>query len=378
MDLCICKIECAPVLRPPSLPSHVYLTSRFESSDSLLDWNSESAVLNQPEVFRMADLEEFQNTVLNHPIIQDRSRTAGITEGSDAEKPENEHILSQPRSAQRQNEVGPLHAIIPQPHFHGVPQPTTYHVRQTISFPPYQKAYPTALAPYTPDTVQLLLGRRFTRLAWIIPVRGALPWPKCTAACLLRSGSAPHFSRSPLPIGPSPQLDDAEKVRPEITWTRESLLSCWDFLLELRRVKSMGPLALAFHAALPSDAGSVLGHGQQSMSSGHQSTAVATAPGTIPNLLFVDHIKVFHDSAYTMQLRNIIDVWGFQLDDTQKSPERANVVPHVHHPTEQPEQTAQTNAAEATVPLSHPTKIRMFVGAKLALIDERSRGVMIL
>lgn len=71
------------------------------------------------------------------------------------------------------------------------------------------------------------------------------------------------------------------------------------------------------------------------------STVSSSRPANIP-LNFLDHIKVYHDAANSMQLRNIIDAWAFEPGEEAR-----------------------------------PRKIRLLVGARLVLLDERSKGVLV-
>jgi hypothetical protein len=71
----------------------------------------------------------------------------------------------------------------------------------------------------------------------------------------------------------------------------------------------------------------------------------------------VDHIKVYHDVEYAMLLRNVWDAWGF-LPQVKG----AEVV------------IDQNKWAGGDAKLK---KIRILKGAKLVLVDERSKGVLL-
>jgi hypothetical protein len=58
-------------------------------------------------------------------------------------------------------------------------------------------------------------------------------------------------------------------------------------------------------------------------------------------ITFVDHIKVYHDAANSMQLRNLLDAWAFQSGEAG----------------------------------AH--KVRLLKGARLVLLDERSKGMLV-
>lgn len=58
-------------------------------------------------------------------------------------------------------------------------------------------------------------------------------------------------------------------------------------------------------------------------------------------LLSLDHFKVYHDATNAMQIRNVLDAWSFKPDSDAPA-----------------------------------AKIRVLKGAILALVDERSKGVL--
>ena len=75
------------------------------------------------------------------------------------------------------------------------------------------------------------------------------------------------------------------------------------------------------------------------------------APGTDicqPSLKAVDHIKVYHEVGYAMFIRNVLDAWGFGGE----------------------------NEGEGTIK-TKTKKTRVLKGAKLVLVDARSKGVLI-
>jgi hypothetical protein len=147
-----------------------------------------------------------------------------------------------------------------------------------------------------------------------------------------------------LPEPPDPYTHE------EIAWTAAALASLWSFLLLLRDKSPVGPLGLSFNVSsnIASDSQStyseISGMGAQPLTfdNGAAASMVSSArPVPIP-LTFIDHIKIYHDAAYSMQLRNLLDAWSFET-------------------------------GKAGAP-----KIRVLKGSRLVLLDERSKGIVVL
>lgn len=183
------------------------------------------------------------------------------------------------------------------------------------------------------------------RSAWLVPIRGNLPWDDCTPAIILASSH-----KLPCP---------SQKTSDPITWTHASLASFWAFLLNLRATCNVGPIGVSFHASRPplpqvgsshNTVSSVLGLGNQAAFESRatttpRSTATPT-PSSRPPLSSVDHVKIYHKAPTAMYLRNALHVWAYQ--------------------------------AEASIEHGEmPEKIRLLKGARLVLVDERSKGILI-
>ena len=65
----------------------------------------------------------------------------------------------------------------------------------------------------------------------------------------------------------------------------------------------------------------------------------------------VDHIKVYHDTANTMYVRNILDAWSYE--------ENINIM-------------------SSSVDILRGKKIRMLKGAVLVLLNEKSEAILML
>ena len=184
----------------------------------------------------------------------------------------------------------------------------------TLKGRPFLKSAPTFIAPY-----MAFSHSDENRVAWLIPVRGVLPWDGCTSGNLLDSST-----------GMSPPSEANE-----VLWTRASLLRFWEYLLELRSSGSQGALGISFQVSKQANpASDVTSEIDQSLAT------TLTARIAISS---VDYIKVYHDARASLYLRNAIDAWSFQVVDDGGT-----------------------------------QKWRMLKGAKLVLVDESSQGILVL
>lgn len=207
------------------------------------------------------------------------------------------------------------------------------------------------------------------RRAWVIPVRGTLPWPNTTGAAILdwRGGFEDDADsyHSDVHEAVEPDVDDTrDAVKPipptprslePVFWTREALQAFWEYLKLLRVDGKLGSLGLTFHAAPKYRDGSIpstCGQGNffhfrgasnpDSFPAQPQETTSERDTGS--DLSTVDYIKVYHDAVKSMLLRTAIDIWSYEVrDDKGRTLER----------------------------------IRVLKGAKLVLLDHLSCGMMI-
>lgn len=233
-----------------------------------------------------------------------------------------------------------LHVIL-QPHIHPSSQAKS---PQTIKMVPYKKTSPI---PIPPLMHPLPTPSQYARSAWLIPVRGNFPWDGSTPAVILDSSV-----QLPIPA-------DAQAGEP-IVWTHSSLASFWSFLLGVQEARSVGSIGLSFHASQSyarvsqstfslNTTSLMPGAGNQGVlefnTVSDRGSVTTTTPASHIILSNVDHIKVYHDTLNAMHVRNIFHIWSYTAQPLTSSNE--------------------------------PEKIRLLKGARLALVDERSRGILI-
>lgn len=108
-----------------------------------------------------------------------------------------------------------------------------------------------------------------------------------------------------------------------ITWTAPAVTDFWTFLLDLREKGTMGPLGISFHPAERSR---------------QRPGGIRSGPGSHGPLSSIDYIKVYHPTARALYLRNVLDAWRY------------------YHP---------------------PKKVRVLIDARLVLLDEQSRALLL-
>ncbi|KAJ7216505.1 hypothetical protein GGX14DRAFT_604977, partial [Mycena pura] len=304
------------------------------SPQDLAEWNTLDIPLSGDDIFETHALEEFQNT----DISGFRANTIGTPKRSATEA----SVVIEPPLKRRKLEVGTLRDVIPQPHI--VASEMASVATKNSTSPAYSRTKPIPIPPHTlplPDPP-------FARRSWVIPVRGTLPWQHATSAVVLLDPTDPN----------PPSHDD------ELAWTPPALSAFWSFLLKVRAKKQLGPLGLSFNVSR-SHYSSANSNSQPAGTGTYTEYSVMGAQPVIPSLdseppsavssvrqlpltvttsvplLSVDHIKVYHDAINSMVIRNVLDAWRFESGEMGSY------------------------------------KIRLLKGARLVLLDERSKGILV-
>lgn len=371
----------------------------------LKDWG---AAVDEEELFLISELEEFEDISVDSiwkkgyqpPRLPARDnaedthieRLAAAVENvkrrasTDLSKPLLE--TEEPPRKRRRLDDDSLYTALPQPHL--LPSPSTLHSLQApvvdsagLNAP--RKTRP--ISPHSAGSLKNYLEDPYARAAWIVPVRGVLPWD-CSSACMLSTkvaqGEPEQYKGQQLllPCPPGGGYDDMNvEGRAVITWTADALSAFWNFLLSLRLACTLGPLSLSFHAASSSHSGRSVssfpsaGHAQDTHSSGAHSRSTGAATDAQPHtLLSVDHIKVYHDAQYTIQIRNVLAAWRYTYSCSRgaaaSDSAQLNGLDIDNHDSN------TTHTLERAM-AGHTGRIRLFKGAKLVLVDERSKGILI-
>ncbi|TFK31427.1 hypothetical protein BDQ12DRAFT_729574 [Crucibulum laeve] len=346
------------------------------------EWDS---LVMENEVFTISELEEFESV--------DLSQTN--------KRPAPPEPLEEPPRKKVKLEDGTLHRLIPQPHMHPSPFPTRAFSAKAI---PYRRV---PSVPIPPHVLPIPAPDAYARSAWIIPIRGAMPWDLASPATLASSDDNDNFLPS-APTTPSEQ----------IIWTPDAVLQFWNFLLKLRKAESLGALGVSFHAARSSPSASssstssygmydlvqnqlgveylesatLLSESDKRDREGGEEGKEPLEPVRYP-LSSIDHIKIYQCAKNAMYIRNALDLWRYvheplphlpwELDATAAAPSSSTPTP-----------LSSTSAATATKDIkgkqkesnaaqnsekgkTQQIKVRLLKGTRLVLLDERSKGILI-
>ncbi|KAJ2922598.1 hypothetical protein H1R20_g14503, partial [Candolleomyces eurysporus] len=322
----------------------------------LKEWGSP---VEESEIWSIADLEEFQSTDFSRLLCEEPQDSKKRPHSPEHEQ---QDIDSGPSKVKRRKlDEGPLHGVIPRPHM--LPSKLVDPAKIHTKTKPYKKTTPIILPPFTSPLPE---PSPHDRRAWIIPVRGIIPWEGSSPAETLQEPDAK-------PIPPTPR-----SLEP-VFWSHKALKNFWEWLQILRDGGKLGTLGISFHAAARTKSGGLLGstsNGHGGAGAGTSSTWEArrqnwnwalaggaqrltkddtTTTGLAddietttrvqqPTLSTVDYIKVYHDAVMSMSLRSAFDAWSYEVRDDQ------GVLVE---------------------------KIRVLQGAKLVLMDNLSRGILI-
>ncbi|PFH51175.1 hypothetical protein AMATHDRAFT_3306 [Amanita thiersii Skay4041] len=293
-------------------PTNLIHNNDSRQNRELREWGE---LISEDEIFDIQDLEEFHHERVKSHIPEKRKED------------DSRHLLSDkeilPQRKKRKVFVGSIHNVIPRPHFYPTAQAPTRQTRK-IDVPVYKKTRPIPIPPYSEQFMPLLRPfSEYSRTAWLIPVRGTLPWSLCTPAFILDDSEG-----------------DLRKEEGWIQWTKAALAEFWTFLLGVRSAGRVGQLGLSFHIART---GQQEGGTAATLSTDELPGSSSIQHGTVEvwslPLCFADYVKIYHEANNAMSLRSVLDAWAYVTPGGQK--------------------------------------IRVLKGTRLVLVDERSKGILI-
>ncbi|KAJ4490654.1 hypothetical protein J3R30DRAFT_118854 [Lentinula aciculospora] len=372
------------------------------TTNTIRDWHESPT---PEEILALDDLEEFESTDLSSLFCthseygsqyqrRKRSLPSNLkqSEAFDPDEPSKKFLRF---------DSGSLHRVIPQP-----------HIQLSKSFIPpdfdaiqvYDRATPIYLPPHAAPSVPTTDD--FGRRAWIIPARGFLPatWTEAGASSAVVLDPQQHDSSSL----------DMTTTGSTIKWSHFALKEFWKYLNTLRNLNNFGPLGISFqpaqnaalrlrmekvklaslscseaHRGLHSANVSSLRSSVSTDSQSGQSSLVSTTRSLSLSLRDCDYFKVYHDTKISMHLRHAFDIFTFRLGSNE------NENPIRLEQSGQSEQSEQSGWSGLTSPegtdyskvaknfegerkpKKKKPKYCLLRGAKLVLVDERSRGVLI-
>ncbi|KAH9829988.1 uncharacterized protein C8Q71DRAFT_385465 [Rhodofomes roseus] len=344
---------------PPSYDRTV-IEQRNKSLDSVKPWGPAVDANDEHETFSLDKLNEFESTDFDRasrkaPAAQNQTHRRKASDSAEGSSPRKKQRLGLPDIS--------LHSAIPRPHFYFPPDDILAVPAPEIGLDRYlTKNPPFPIPPRTYYSMHKALDEKYARTAWIVPIRGTPPWQGCTPASVLEPGQASNRTMSEM-FHPRAPENYAPGNLPagHIIWTHDALAAFWGFLLDVRSGGALGAISLSFNPAPPpqleSSTSSAVGgrnaagravSSDPSTARGSSSNAVQN---THPTLLGMDHFKIYHDTRYSMHLRRVLHAWSFEIRNSE--------------------------AVEEIFGDALPsTKIRLFKGARLVLLDGRSKGLL--
>ncbi|KAI0357003.1 hypothetical protein OH77DRAFT_188642 [Trametes cingulata] len=344
-------------------PRHSESGDRQPRTVALKEWGVSP---EEEESWTLGDLEEFDHGMLhslftgNPPLAEQPTLQESCVRASDAASMVEEEaspLLRQSTKRTRQDDSalsrggkrirldeGPLYRALPPPHVHPAIMPPD-EPWPAFTRSDFFNSTPSPIPPHTELSAEECISDPFARLAWIVPVRGTLPWEGATTASL-----NVEFldSASPDDQEVVPQPPCRTSPSPSILWTGHAIRTFWGFLQQLRNAGNLGPLSLAYcNPPMPDDASparqySYVGSHKRDTSSltpwGETSLSEnCDSESPSPSLHRCVYIKVYHDARYTKVLRNILNAWAYKAGEQ---------------------------------------KFRLLKGATLALLDECGKGLL--
>ncbi|KAK1233094.1 hypothetical protein PQX77_003734 [Marasmius sp. AFHP31] len=311
-------------LLPPTRDDMADLVS-YGSGTHIRQWGS---TIDESELYSVDELTEFKSTTLDEIFIEEDKELSGEdSRSTQIEEPIPEEHLDH----------SSLYRVFPQPHMHVF---SNFEAHRPSSVLTYSKTDPIPIHPYTINTMSSPPNRR---RAWLVPVRGTFPWDHATHAVVLDPGFSPQIPRS-----------STSGLSLPIVWTHSSVLEFWNLLLSFKRKKTLGPIGISFtgagsgglrHLNRLIDRSDLEDDDDEGPPSSATRETLDLEPAPKRNSLdSVDYIKIYHNSQFSFHLRNVVDRFAFEID-----------------------------AGDGGGVL----KVRVLKGARLVLVDELSRGVLV-
>ncbi|KAJ3981552.1 hypothetical protein F5890DRAFT_1534938 [Lentinula detonsa] len=364
-------------------PPDIKFSQSARVADTVRNWAEPPTA---EEIFALDDLEEFESTDLSNLFHKNDARSQG-TKRPTPLNPEYSEPLNQdePHKKFLRLDNGSLHRIIPQPHTKLSKSliPPDFNVIKA-----YDRTLPIYLHPHLSSTNDDNFGRR----AWIIPARGFLPsaWTEAGASsAVVLDTQHPDLSHSL----------DRITIGPTIKWSHLALAEFWKYLNTLRDLNNLGSLGISFH---PAQSASVRLEREKeklalldssemqpglhppyttlplssvivNLQSGQSSITSGTRPLSLRDC---DYFKVYHDSNISMHLRRALDLFTFRLDSEEEEQSEQSGEFGMTFP-ESSNSSGLTGKEEGGSMRRKKPKYCLLRGARLVLVDDRSKGVLI-
>lgn len=138
-------------------------------------------------------------------------------------------------------------------------------------------------------------------------MRGVLPWDGCTRARILQ----------PNPTSDAYPPKESFEGYTDLVWTHASLFAFWDFLSKFVEAKTFENTAISFHAdtSFNDDRPAFNDSAEYEPTPPDASTFDTEPSDPRVSLLQVDHIKIYCDAEFTMNVRTVLASWKYEWDE---------------------------------------------------------------
>ncbi|KLO07832.1 hypothetical protein SCHPADRAFT_944947 [Schizopora paradoxa] len=266
--------------RPPSRNSLTANRASGKDTGAIKDWGSPPAV---DELANPDELKEFVSTDLSDVFLASSPSEEALTIDRKGKRKATATLEghNSPRTRETHSKRAKLDLVLAPKQYHYYPYPL---VRKSLDMkivvervPTYKKSLPIYLHPNSENDVKKYLGEPFATSAWLIPIRGRLPWPDASAGKVVEEQ----------------ELKEDEQP---VVWTTTGLKKFWEFLVMIYEQQKVGPMSLSLHIARGSS---------------------ETHSDEIGGVLDQDHIKVRHDASLAMNIRTILDIWKYEASPSE-------------------------------------------------------------
>lgn len=315
---------------------------------TMKEWDTHPSV---SEKFSIADLEPFRSAL----FCSEHSRPPAVLKEGRNRRPSSSSTPSRPPTKRKkvEEDMGPLDELITLPHYIPAPLKSSHPALPRV--PPDISPSFVPIPPQNKSSIEALFSSIYSRVAWLIPVRGLPPWEGASRASIALS----HISMSMLGDGHLSASSDSD-----IVWTYSSFRQFWTFLRSCLETPGsvIGPLSLSFCAASPrsdptrsqrapessTTSAYLLANRETEMTPSDPSSPLPIASAS-NRLADIDYVKVYCDAPRAMLVRRMLREWAYEEGG------------HAGDPT-------RRDPMEA---------VRILIFLKLVLVNERGEGVLI-
>ena len=193
-------------------------------------------------------------------------------------------------------------------------------------------------------------------------MRGLLPWDGCTRARILQPNPTPDAY---------PPKQSFEGYT-DLVWTHASLITFWNFLLKLNEVETLGNMGISFHAdtSFNDDKPAYNNFAEYEPTPPDVSLFDTEPSDPRTSLLLVDHIKIYCDVEFAMNVRTVLASWQYQWDEKNAAEDAFDF-------DLSGSQASEIGLYGKESQQFQVRKIQLLHGARIPFLDHRNNGLFV-